>query len=193
MPDDYKSRGNGREKTSLSGFAWFMAGLSIGLFVALLAYLDGQPESGTGFGDAIAKELEKIKNKTGTSDKKSTDKSAGKKEPRFNFYTILPELEVLIPDTETQPPSTASSSNLQGNKQYMLQAGSFRNLNDAGKLKASLALLGFEASVQHVSVNGEKWHRVRIGPYKNTTDLYKNISLLRQHDISAMAMELKPE
>lgn len=188
MPADYKSRGNGRDKTSLSGFAWFMSGLCIGLFVALLAYLDGQPESGTGFGDAIVKELEKIKNKTATSNKKT----AGKNEPKFNFYTILPELEVLIPDAETRPPSTASSGNLQDNKQYMLQAGSFRNLNDADKLKASLALLGFEASVQHVSVNGEKWHRVRIGPYKNKTDLYKNISLLHQHNISAMPVELKP-
>ena len=192
MPADYKSRGNGRDKTSLSGFAWFMSGLCIGLFVALLAYLDGQPESSTGFSDAIAKEIEKIKNKTETSDKKSAGKSAGKKEPKFNFYTILPELEVLIPDTETRPPLNTSSKNLQNNKQYVLQAGSFRNLNDADKLKASLALLGFEASVQHVSVNGEKWHRVRIGPYQNTSELYKNINLLRQHDISAMAMELKP-
>jgi len=146
-----------------------------------------------GCGDAIQNELEKIKNKAETSNKKRTSQSDGKQEPKFNFYTILPELEVLIPDAEIQPPSTAPSGTLRGNKQYMLQTGSFRNKNDADKLKASLALLGFEASIQHVSINGEKWHRVRIGPYKNTAELYKNISLLREYNISAMAMELKPE
>jgi len=192
MPTDYKSRGSGHDKKSLSGFAWFLSGLSIGLFVALLAYLDGQPSSSTGFGDAIQMELEKIKNKAEASEKTSANKPADSKEPKFNFYTILPELEVLIPDSETRPPANKSSIKLQDDKQYVLQAGSFRNLNDANKLKASLALLGFEASTQHVSVNGEEWHRVRIGPYKNTTELYKNISLLRQHNISAMPMELKP-
>lgn len=192
MPADYKGRSNGREKSSLSGFAWFMSGLCIGLFVALLAYLDGQPESDKGFGEAIQKELEKIKNKAETSNKKPDKKSADKKEPKFNFYTILPELEVLIPDSEKQPPSNTSSKNLQDNKQYVLQAGSFQNLNDANKLKASLALLGFEADTQHVTVNGEEWHRIRVGPYTNTVELYKNISLLREHNISAMAMELKP-
>jgi cell division protein FtsN len=192
MPTDYKSRGSGRDKKSLPGFAWFLAGLTIGLFVALLAYLDGQPESSTGFGDAIKKELEKIKNKSETLDKKTADKSADKKEPKFNFYTILPELEVLIPDAETRPPSNKSTNNFKDDKQYVLQAGSFRSLGDAKKLKASLALLGYEASIQHVSVNREEWHRVRIGPYENKTEVYKNINLLHQHNISAMPMELKP-
>jgi cell division protein FtsN len=192
MATDYKSRSSGREKKSLPGFIWFVAGLSIGLFVAFLIYLDGQPASSTGFGEAIQQELKKIKGKAESSDKKRSSKDDKKQEPKFNFYTILPELEVLIPDSETQPPST-SSANLKSNKQYMLQAGSFQNKNDADKLKASLALLGFETSIQRVSVDGDEWHRVRIGPYKNKTDLFKNISLLHQHNITAMPVELKPE
>jgi len=115
---------------------------------------------------------------------------------KFNFYTILPELEVLIPDSETRPPESKSQGSpaaVAAGKQYILQAGSFRGQDDADKLKATLALLGFEASVQKVTINREAWHRVRLGPYANTRDLYRNINLLHKHDINAMPMELKQD
>jgi len=190
VPADYKSRGNGRGGKPLPGFVWLLTGLSIGLFVAFLVYLDGQPDTSNTFTAAVKKELNKIK-----PTKKKSNNSANKQEPKFNFYTILPELEVLIPDSETRPPETIKSSNgdsqLDSEKEYILQAGSFQNKNDAEKLKASLALLGYEASVQNVTINRDAWHRVRIGPYTNTKELYKTISLLQKHDITAMPMELK--
>ena len=61
MPADYKSRGNGRSKKPLPGFVWLLTGLSIGLFVALLVYLDGQPDTSNTFTAAVKKELNKIK------------------------------------------------------------------------------------------------------------------------------------
>ena len=175
----------------MPGFIWFVAGLGIGLFAALLVYLDGQPESSSNFGEAVQKELNKIKKKP----EQKQSRAPEKQEPKFNFYTILPELEVLIPDSETQPPKTSTSPQarvkLGSGKKYVLQAGSFQKKEDAEKLKASLALLGYEANVQRVTINRDAWHRVRIGPYTNTKDLYQTISLLHQHDINAMPMELK--
>lgn len=200
MGADYKGRGNGREKKPMSGFVWFLAGLVLGLFATLIVYLDKQPANSTSFGTAVQQELDKLRSKPDSSAenkpvaKKTDDKKA--KEPRFNFYTILPELEVLIPDAEisSAKKSDSSSSSTAGsnsNKQYILQAGSFRNRGDADKLKARLALLGLQASIQSVSVNSEDWHRVRIGPYRNTAEMYRNLNQLHQHDIDAMAMELK--
>jgi len=193
MPADYKSRSHGREKKSLPGFVWLLAGLSIGLFVALLVYLDAQPKTSSSFSHAVQQELNKIKARP--EPKKNKEKTAAKQEPKFNFYTILPELEVLIPDAETRPPESkyerSTAAGAAAGKQYILQAGSFRNQDDADKLKATLALLGFEANVQNVTINQEAWHRVRLGPYANTSDLYRNINLLHEHDINAMAMELK--
>ena len=192
MPADYKRRGNGRGKKPLPGFIWLLVGLGIGLFVALLVYLDGQPDTGSNFGAAVQKELNKIKQKAA----KKQDKKPGKQEPKFNFYTILPELEVLIPESEIQPPKSNTSptgNNLNSGKQYILQTGSFRNKQDAEKRKASLALLGYEANIQRVTINRDTWHRVRLGPYTNTKELYQTIALLHQHDISAMAMEIKKD
>jgi len=196
MPADYKGRGNGREKKPLPGFVWLLAGLAIGLFVALLVYLDKQPEVNANFGAAVQKELEKIKQKASKSNeaKQHEDKSSEQQEPKFNFYTILPELEVLIPESETQPPkSRPAGSHNEEHKKYVLQAGSFKNKSDAEKLKASLALLGFVANIQNVTVNDTTWHRVRIGPYSQSNDLYDKIDQLQQNGIKAMPMELKPE
>ncbi len=127
-----------------------------------------------------------------------------KKEPKFNFYTILPELEVLIPESETRPPASPSNSTANSTaksrtskpqhktqKRYILQVGSFQNLNDAKKLKANLAFLGLEAGIQHVTVNKQAWHRVRTGPYQDKQQLYQNQKLLKQNNIPAISMELK--
>lgn len=199
MRADYKSRGHGREKKPLPGFFWLLAGLVIGLFVALIIYLDKQPQNDTSFGEAVQQELNKLRDTSNKSAEPAKEKSTARKkpaEPRFNFYTILPELEVLIPDSEIRPPEKNNSSqpataSVSAGKQYMLQAGSFRNHSDADKLKARLALMGLEAGIQSVNVNREDWHRVRVGPYTNTGELYRTLNLLHQHDIDAMAMELK--
>jgi len=202
MPRDYKTRANGNDQKSLPGYIWLLSGLAIGLFVAFIVYLDKQPETEKSFGSAVQQELEKLKQQSKNKKPEKTKSLAAtkkpeKKEPKFNFYTILPELEVLIPESETRPPETKnntvknSSNTGKANKQYVLQVGSFQNLNDAEKLKANLAFLGLEANVQHVTVNKQAWHRVRTGPYQNKQQLYKNQKLLKKNNINAISMELK--
>jgi len=189
MPADYKSRVNRKKKKPLPGFIWMLGGLSTGLFIAFLVYLDKQPPTEISFGDAVKTELEKIKQKKTSIESKP--KSPNKQEPKFNFYTILPELEVLIPEEEIRPPENKNTPNGDISKRYILQAGSFRSRQDAEKLKATVALLGLEASINQVSIDKEKWHRVRIGPVNNRRELNQNLNLLHRNNINAMAMELK--
>ena len=141
MPADYKSRVNRKQKKSLPGYMWLLSGLAIGLFVAFIVYLDKQPESDKDFGSAVQQELEKLKQqakkkepvKTKTS---SATKSKEPKEQKFNFYTILPELEVLIPESETRPPevkkktvsnNTSNTSNTKCSNRLTSQAGAARS------------------------------------------------------------------
>jgi cell division protein FtsN len=198
MTADFKTRGQRPEKKSLPGYIWLLSGLAIGLFVAFLVYLDKQPATDVSFGEAVKTELEKIRQhsqqaKTSLQEPAATKKTP-REEPRFNFYTILPELEVMIPEDEIRPPPSAAETNEsspQGkDKRFILQAGSFQNPDDAEKLKASLALLGLEANINKVSINNRNWHRVRIGPL-DKHELYRDLNLLQQHDVNAMAMELK--
>ena len=189
MPTDYKKRVNRKEKKPVPGFIWMLGGLSIGLFVAFLVYLDKQPPTDISFGDAVKTELEKIKHKQSAATAKP--KPEEKQEPKFNFYTILPELEVLIPEEEIRPPENEKTPTSKSSKRYILQAGSFRNRQDAEELKATVALLGLQASINPVSIDNEKWHRVRIGPVDNRKELNRNLNLLQRNNINAMAMELK--
>ena len=205
MTRDYKSHVNRKQKKSLPGFVWLLSGLAIGLFVAFIVYLDKQPENETDFGTAVQQELEKLKQqaKKGAATKSSepaAEEPADKKEQKFNFYTILPELEVLIPESETRPPdvkksSTSTSSDSKPDDSdstlYVLQVGSFQNLADAEKLKANLAFLGMQADIQKVVVNRQSWHRVRTGPYHDKQQLYQNQRLLKKNNIPAISMELK--
>ena len=206
MPADYKSRAHrGKQKKSLPGYVWLLSGLAIGLFVAFIVYLDKQPENPTDFGTAVQKETTKLKQQarqqTDSQEKqKPTEEQAGteeKKEPKFNFYTLLPDLEVIIPESETRPPKVKNKSSAQSsgekktNKQYILQLGSFQNLSDAEKLKASVALLGIETTVEHVRLKNQTWHRVRTRPYSSRKQLYRNQKQLQQNNINAIAMELK--
>jgi cell division protein FtsN len=198
MTADFKARGQRPDKKRLPGYVWLLSGLAIGLFVAFLVYLDKQPATEVSFGEAVKTELEKIRQHSQqartTQPAQEAKSGTSREEPRFNFYTILPELEVMIPEDEIRPPPSApasGTSNPQGkDKRYILQAGSFQNPHDAEKLKASLALLGLEANINKVSINNRDWHRVRIGPL-DKHDLYRDLNLLQQNDVNAMAMELK--
>lgn len=48
---------------------------------------------------------------------------------------------------------------------YYLQAGAFREIEDAENTRAKLALLGFEANITDRTNGPDVLHRVRIGPY----------------------------
>ena len=202
MPRDYKSRATRNQNKSLPGYAWLLSGLAIGLFVAFIVYLDKQPESKKDFGSAVQEELKKLKQQAKKKSTTKTETTAIKKEQKFNFYTILPELEILIPESETRPPerpavtknktiSTKNTARQYKDKQYVLQVGSFQNLKDAEKLKANLAFLGLAANIQHVTINKQAWHRVKTGPYKNKQLLYRNQKTLKQNGLNAISMELK--
>lgn len=195
---DYKRRSSMPRKKPVSGYIWLLAGLAIGLFVAFLVYLDKQPEESMSFTEAVTTELDKVKNLRNDSNKTEhgSKNKPVKKEPEFSFYTILPELEVLISDFEIKPEkqitNTSSLKNKESSTQkYILQAGSFRNYDDANTLKANLALLGVESSIQSVNIKNESWHRVRIGPFNNSNNLHGTRKILQQNNIKTMTMELK--
>jgi len=158
---------------------WGITGLAMGLMVALVVHLEHTRPDRSASGNV--------------PDGATSEPTAGgdRDQPRFEFYRLLSEQEVevasreaetldndgALPDADdaggepaTQPTaserSDPGSSEAIGGARYLLQAGSFRNPDDAESLKASLALLGIEARIQVVELpGGETWHRVRIGPF----------------------------
>jgi len=88
--------------------------------------------------------------------------------PTFDFYTVLPQREVALPN-EAAPaadrppaPTTPAATVAYG---LQLQAGAFSNAADAEALRATLALVGQIARIETVETDGRTLHRVRLGPF----------------------------
>ncbi len=75
---------------------------------------------------------------------------------------------------------------------FFLQAGSFQNAPDADNLKARLALLGFEASIQTRTLPEKGlWHRVRAGPYADVEELNRVRGVLKQNNIETTLVKVR--
>ena len=119
--------------------------------------------------------------------------------PRYDFYSVLPEMEVVIPDAElkaqsaqptaTTPPAAAAAAQAPAAAQRLfLQVASFGNSGDAEAVKARLALLGVQAQVVPVTINGSTWHRVRVGPYGDARALESAKRELAANNFEAIAL-----
>ena len=166
------------------GMAWFLAGAVAGGLVTWAAI--GR--------DPAAEQVRATVGKT-VGHPIGVDSDAPPPKPKFEFYTLLPEMEVVVPDEDlaTRQPAesgSASESDATGDApagsenapgdadpalksgHYVLQVASFKSMKEADGLKAKLSLLGFEPVVQSVAINSdENWYRVRIGPYKDRESL----------------------
>jgi len=110
-------------------------------------------------------------------------------QPQFEFYKVLPDKSEgatapqLSPVAKPQPKPPVDST------PYLVQAGSFQNVDDAEKLKARLALGGFEASIVSVNIPEKGlWHRVRLGPFAGLAAANATIASLKTNGISATAV-----
>ena len=75
-----------------------------------------------------------------------------------------------------------------------LQAGAFEDPSEADNLKARLALMGVEASVQKVEVPDKgTMHRVRTGPYLGQDEMSKARQNLSSNGISTAVVKIKPK
>lgn len=104
MPRDYKNRANRKKKRpALSPLVGVLAGLLIGLFVAFLVYIKSRSEPRE---PVYVQEI--LPPPATTSSAQAADDAHGEEatatppppKPRFDFYTLLPEMEVVIPEEE---------------------------------------------------------------------------------------------
>jgi cell division protein FtsN len=205
MARDYKNAGKRKkpQRKPVPGWIWMVTGLSVGLLVALLVYLKGhEPPAGTRTAvlEVAPKHTKQsppapTKAKTASAAKPDKTKSGtqqGKQGLHFEFYTLLPESEVVIPEDEAIPARTKEGKpKTTPTGTYMLQAGSFRNEDEAKTLKGELALLGIVANIQSVVISGDTWHRVWIGPFGTAKDVDDVQRRLRNNDITAIRIRVK--
>jgi cell division protein FtsN len=170
-----------RSGKKLPPWALVLLGLALGLAGAWLLHL----YSGKIFKGGPSRPSTEL------SGAKPSQTSADKPKPRFDFYTILPEIESVLPEKE---PKKARAATVKSEEEvrYALQAASLANFNDADQLKAKLALAGLEARIEKVTIEGRgDFYRVRLGPYAKLEDLEAATKQLDQLGIKALRLKLK--
>ncbi len=214
---DYKTRGGPaapKKKHAGGTLVGIIIGLLLGLLlaVAVAFYLNKGPKpfaDKTGRGDKAA--ASKGANDTSDPNKPLYGKDAktgdGKGaapakdgEKRFSFYEILPGKEEIVDPkkaveaarTESKADAKTDESKPAAKETYFLQAGAFGSAGDADNQKAKLALMGFEARVETVDVEGRgTMHRVRLGPYAKLDDINRVRATLTQNGVDASLIRLK--
>ena len=157
---------------STRGKGGFLRGLVVGLAVAAGVQLHhaGLPDWFGGADDEPAGDASRIE----------------PPKTNFDFYRLLPRTEVRVDDsdlpggnpsapgqTTTRPSATddretaaTPEAHPSGPREYRVQVGSFRERKEADRLRAELALGGFESSIQTADTANGTWHRVMLGPFR---------------------------
>ncbi|CAH1385621.1 SPOR domain-containing protein [Candidatus Nitrotoga sp. M5] len=134
---------------------------------------------------------------TPTSSAAVSEEDNGK--PRFEFYEVLTDKQDTTVDikkkrentvtNEDKPATAKPAGDATAKDIYFLQAGSFSNADDADRLKAKLAMLGIEASVQIAIIPDRGvWHRVHVGPYRGREEMNIALGALKRNGVSATPM-----
>ncbi len=172
------TRSNGPARAPLPSWVWLLIGLLLGLAAAALVLFKGWAPKLREEAPVPAlpgKPVAVLPAETGSK-------------PKYDFYSVLPEMEVVVPEAELKAAPARPADPAAAATRYVLQAGSFRNNADADALKARLILAGLRAQVQAVSVNGSNWYRVRIGPFNDLAALDAARTTLKSNGIEGIAL-----
>lgn len=173
------------EKKPTPGWVWMLGGLAIGLTVAAIVYFYDRGDETVKTATKAVSDAIKAAPKPKLPET-SSDKDDG---PRFDFYTLLPELEVIIPESDIKEEQARIKK--KDDVAYMIQVGSFRSYGEADSLKAQMALLGIEADIDPVSSKGEQWLRVRVGPFTSKREMNKVRNRLHNNNLNTMLVQIK--
>lgn len=135
----------------LPGWVWMLTGLIIGLSATFFP---------------------KLNEKLSTTAENETVIAGAELETRdFTFYTLLPEVDAVV-DVTPMPNKSNSTQKVEATSLlFVLQVGSFRDKQEATRLKSQLHSLDIDANIQDVRIDGSQWFRVTIGPSHDKAQL----------------------
>ncbi|MEM6301618.1 MAG: SPOR domain-containing protein [Pseudomonadota bacterium] len=180
-------RGASRQQSSSvassgSAVRTFAFGFGSGVFASFLLYLVFLPA------EQNAAESQAKENRLA-----STEKTAVPADPvaqmEYEFFEVLPNQRI---EVEVDPAELPQSSSGGAQKLLLLQAGSFRDVDDADRRRAELLLLGLDPNVEETNGDNGRWFRVLIGPFESRSAMARARSLTAQQDIDTLLVQREP-
>jgi cell division protein FtsN len=113
------------------------------------------------------------------------------KKDTFEFYQILQDSEVDTSHVDAYQSTPRGEQDFY----YMLQAASFRNPEDADRMRAKLIISGLvETNVRKTIGKGDlPWYRVTLGPYESRSKMNRAEDKLVSMEISPYSYKVKKE
>ncbi len=184
-----------RERRRVPGWVWLLAGAALGAGALYFVQYQQQREGAEPPASAPEPEQEEQEPEEAAS--------AAKEERSYDFYELLMENKVSVPEEEPEAADKrrtedeeqdeiTRAATFEPGESYLLQAGSFQRHQDAESMRASLALIGLPAQVHTVELDdGKEWHRVRVGPFEESERLEEARSRMEDNGIQPLMLRQK--
>ncbi len=194
MAKDYKNRASShtakdRRQNPNGGVSllrWMLAtAVAIG-FAVFLVYLKSPGFNKQQVEQAAAVPKSEAKTSVNTDSKEEKPQA-----PKFDFYTILPKKEMVVPEYEVKTRTREEQIGKNKKTSYILQAGSYKDEEEADTLKAKLALMGIESKIQKAKVENVIWYRVKIGPYSQMNNVNGIMARLQKNGMKPVITEIE--
>ncbi|SET37392.1 MULTISPECIES: SPOR domain-containing protein [Marinobacter] len=163
---------------------WILSLAAVGAFIGFIVYLNTlEPVDGAA--------PEQRQPAVSQPSKPATSKPEQNTEqgPKFKFYDMLPESEVVPPTVEEYTPSPATQD-----FRYLVQAGSFRTAGDAERQRAQIAFQGLQTKVSQITTDeGKTWYRVNVGPFDSRSQMNSAVDKLVAINIQPLVRKIPKE
>lgn len=155
------------------GLRLYLGGVLTGVFISFIAWLAALPDSGAPGEEA-----------PGTA---QAETAAPR--PQFQFFDLLPEQTIEV-EEEIEPAVDINKPGASGSaEQYVLQAGSFRQEEDARRRRAELILLGLNPSIREAVDESGRLFRVYLGPFDSLDSVSRARSLTASEHIETLVLK----
>ena len=157
------------------GLRLYVAGVLTGVFLSFIGYLGTLPDPAVSATEAGTPEQPEVVIQR----------------PRFDFYTNLTQetidevQDTVEPAADVRKPPTATELP----EPYLLQAGSFRQHDDAERRRAQLLLLGLEPVIEEITNSSGIWFRVNLGPFESRELMVKARGLTTNQNIETLLLK----
>ena len=168
-------RRSGEGQSRGKGLRLYVAGVLTGVFLSFIGYLGTLPDPAVSATE------------TGTPEQPEVVIQR----PRFDFYTNLTRESIdevqdqVEPAADVRKPPTATELP----EPYLLQAGSFRQPDDAERRRAQLLLLGLEPVIEEISSSNGIWFRVYLGPFESRELMVRARGLTTNQNIETLLLK----
>lgn len=101
----------------------------------------------------------------------------------FEFDDLLRKSEV---PTNPEVYASEADDDPDAVREYLIQAASFRHVDDAEQLRAQLTLEALPVDMTRVNLDSGIWYRVTVGPMTSSVEASRVMTRLRGQNLSAI-------